>query len=193
MRSEVSGPGLGAVLLALGTTVTEQRPENGDGIDPAVALVSEALSLDRVVAAVARPGAGAIATFVGCVRDENDGHPVTRLEYEAYDAMARTEMARIRDEIEAELPGVRVAVHHRVGALTIGEVAVVCAASAAHRGEAFRACRLTIDRVKARVPIWKREHGPQGPYWVGWQDARCEVDEHHDEHDHHGGARSPKA
>jgi molybdopterin synthase catalytic subunit len=149
-----------------------------------VALVWEALSLDRAVAAVAHPGAGAVATFVGCVRNENDGHAVTLLEYEAYEAMARAEMARIRDEIEIELPGVRVAIHHRVGALVVGDVAVVCAASAAHRSEAFKACRLAIDRVKARVPIWKREHGPKGPYWVGWQDARCDPDEHHQGHEH---------
>jgi molybdopterin synthase catalytic subunit len=180
-------------LLALGNTVSERGRENGSGTDPTVGLGSDALSLDRVVTAVARAGAGAIATFVGCVRDENDGRPVTLLEYEAYEAMARTEMARIRDEIEAELPGVRVAVHHRVGALTVGDVAVVCAASAAHRGEAFKACRLMIDRVKARVPIWKREHGPEGPYWVGWEDARCEPDHHHPEHDLHEHPPSPKA
>jgi molybdopterin synthase catalytic subunit len=62
---------------------------------------------------------------------------------------------------------------HRTGTLSVGDVAVVCAASAPHRGEAYRACRALIDRVKARVPIWKREHGPDGAYWVGWQDARC--------------------
>lgn len=139
----------------------------------AVALSSQPLSLDALIALVSHAGAGAVATFVGAVRDENDGHPVTLLEYEAYESMARAEMGRIVAEIEVELPSVRAAVHHRIGALVVGDVAVVCAASAPHRGEAFRACRLLIDRVKARVPIWKREHGPDGPYWVGWQDARC--------------------
>ena len=62
---------------------------------------------------------------------------------------------------------------HRVGELSVGDAAVACAASAPHREEAFRACRLLIDRIKSRVPIWKREHGPDGPYWVGWEDARC--------------------
>jgi len=157
----------------------------------AVALSNEPLSLDAVTALVSHPGAGAIATFVGAVRDENDGHAVTLLEYEAYDSMARAEMGRIVAEIEAELPGVRVAVHHRVGALSVGAVAVVCAASAPHRAEAFRACRLLIDRVKARVPIWKREHGPDGPYWVGWQDARCSPEEgEHGHHHHHGDQQS---
>ena len=139
----------------------------------AVAISAEPLSLDRAVALVSHAGAGAVVTFVGTVRDVNEGRAVTLLEYEAYESMARAELGRIKAEIESESPGVRLAVHHRIGALGVGDAAVVCAASAPHRGEAFRACRLLIDRVKARVPIWKREHGPEGPYWVGWEDARC--------------------
>jgi molybdopterin synthase catalytic subunit len=137
-------------------------------------LSAEPLSLDRVMAAVSHPGAGAVVTFVGAVRNTNAGHAVTRLEYEAYASLATAEMGRILNEIAAELPGVRVAVHHRTGSLDVGDAAVICAASAPHRAEAFDACRRVIDRVKARVPIWKREHGPDGPYWVGWEDARCE-------------------
>jgi molybdopterin synthase catalytic subunit len=72
----------------------------------------------------------------------------------------------------------RLAVQHRTGALVVGDVAVVCAASAPHRDEAYRACRALIDRIKSRVPIWKREHGPDGAYWVGWHDARCEGPDH---------------
>jgi len=141
---------------------------------PSVALSTEPLALERVMAAVSHAGAGAIATFVGTVRNSNAGHAVTLLEYEAYPSLACAEMTRILVEIARELPGVRVAVHHRLGALAVGDAAVVCAASAPHREEAFAACRLVIDRVKQRVPIWKREHGPDGPYWVGWEDARCE-------------------
>jgi molybdopterin synthase catalytic subunit len=108
------------------------------------------------------------------VRDHNEGRPVAKLEYEAYPSMAIAEMKRIAGEIAAEIPGVRLAVVHRTGALVVGDVAVVCAASAPHRDEAYRACRALIDRVKASVPIWKREHGPDGSVWIGWQDARCE-------------------
>jgi molybdopterin synthase catalytic subunit len=140
----------------------------------------EALSVDQAMAMVAHPGAGGIALFLGVVRDTNDGRAVTQLEYEAYGSMAVAEMDRIRSAIESEIAGVRVAALHRVGALAVGEIAVVCAASAPHRSEAFRACRLMIDRVKERVPIWKREHGPDGPYWVGWEDARCASDHRHD-------------
>jgi molybdopterin synthase catalytic subunit len=86
--------------------------------------------------------------------------------------MAEKEMNRIAAEIRAQIPDVRLSVHHRIGRLEVGDVAVVCAASAPHRDEAFRACRLLIDMVKARVPIWKREHGSSGASWIGWQDAR---------------------
>ncbi len=146
----------------------------------------EALSFDEVVQIVACPEAGAIATFLGVVRNMNDGRSVSLLEYEAYGVMAEAELQRILEELEREVPGLRVAATHRIGALQVGDVAVVCAASAPHRGEAFRACRELIDRIKARLPIWKREHGPEGPYWVGWEDARCALDhgEHHAHHDH---------
>jgi molybdopterin synthase catalytic subunit len=141
---------------------------------------AEPLSVDEAMALVRRPGAGGIAVFVGVVRDTNEGRAVTKLEYEAYGSMAVAEMKRICAEIESEIDGARVAVLHRVGALSVGDVAVVCTASAPHRGEAFRACRLLIDRVKERAPIWKREHGPDGPYWVGWEDARCAPEHGHD-------------
>ncbi len=131
------------------------------------------LSVSDCIEAVSHAGAGGIDVFVGVVRDRSDGRAVTRLEYSAYASMALAEMRRIATEIEAEMVGVRVAVQHRVGALLVGDAAVVCAASAEHRSEAFDACRRLIDRIKARVPIWKREHGPDGVEWVGWVDARC--------------------
>jgi len=151
------------------------------------------LSLDEVVAHVRRPGAGAVVTFVGVVRDESEGRAVTRLDYSAYDAMAKREMEKIADEIERELPGVRVAAVHRVGSLGVGDAAVVCAASAPHRGEAFTACRLLIDRIKERVPVWKREWGPEGAAWVGWVDARCTPDGHGHRHEAHAHAHEHAA
>ena len=150
-----------------------------------IALLPAPLSLDAVVAAVQRPHAGGIATFIGVVRDHSDGRAVTRLEYSAYEGMARREMAAIAAEIEAEMAGVTVAVAHRTGSLDVGDAAVICAASAAHRGEAFQACRALIDRIKHRVPIWKREYGPDGAAWVGWVDARCSPDGH-EAHGHEG-------
>ena len=136
------------------------------------------ISLDEVVRAVRHDGAGAVATFAGFVRDHNDGRRVVKLEYEAYASMAIGEMRRIADELETGVKGVRIAALHRVGALVVGDVAIVCAVSSPHRAEAFAACRLLVDGIKARVPIWKREHGPEGAYWVGWHDARCSGDDH---------------
>jgi molybdopterin synthase catalytic subunit len=130
------------------------------------------LSVDQCLAAVQRPDAGGVTLFLGTVRDHNDGQAVTLLEYQAYASMAEKELAAIADEIEREYPGTRLACQHRVGRLEVGDIAVICAASAAHRGETFGACQALIDRIKARVPIWKREHGQSGPHWLGWQDVR---------------------
>jgi molybdopterin synthase catalytic subunit len=144
-----------------------------------------ALDVAEATAAVSAPDIGGIDLFLGAVRNHNDGRAVTRLEYHAYVSMAEKEMQRIADEIALELPGVRLAALHRIGSLGVGDLAVVCAAGAPHRAEAFKACRALIDRIKHRVPIWKREHGPDGPYWVGWEDARCgDGHDHHEKHHH---------
>ena len=152
------------------------------------------LSVDEALSAVVGDDMGGVVTFIGVVRDHNEGRRVTLLEYQAYESMAAKQMKKIAEGIQAEVPGVRLAALHRVGALRVGDRAVVCVAAAAHRGEAFRACRMLIDRIKADVPVWKREHGPDGPYWVGWQDARCHGHEHahagHAEHLHHTEAGS---
>jgi molybdopterin synthase catalytic subunit len=138
-----------------------------------VDLRNTRLSIEEALAAVAHSSAGGTALFIGSVRNENENRAVTLLEYEAYPSMAIKEMNAIVEELQAEIADTRLAVLHRIGKLVVGDIAVVCAASAAHRGEAFRACRALIDRIKERVPIWKREHGPEGPHWVGWHDARC--------------------
>jgi molybdopterin converting factor subunit 1 len=125
------------------------------------------LSLAEVVAAVEHRDAGGIATFTGNVREHSRGKLVRWLEYEAYAPMAVTKMDEIALAVEAELPGARVAVQHRIGRLEIGETAVVIAASAPHRDEAFRACRAVIERLKADVPIWKKEVDSEGQAWIG--------------------------
>lgn len=145
-------------------------PPVAGGADPAgrhVVLTGEPLSLDRCVAAVGGPGMGGIVTFTGMVRRHSRGITVERLEYEAYGSMAIREMTRLCEEIEAEIAGVRLAVEHRTGTLEIGDLAVVIAAAAPHRAEAFTACRAMIDRLKDRVPIWKKEFGDDGSTWVG--------------------------
>jgi len=130
-------------------------------------ILSTPLSLDRVVAEVSSDGMGGIVTFVGQVRDHNEGHEVVRLEYEAYEDMANKVMSRLCDEIESEISGCRLAVEHRVGVLAIGDAAVAIAAAAPHRAQAFDACRRLIDRLKEHVPIWKKEVSPSGEEWLG--------------------------
>jgi molybdopterin synthase catalytic subunit len=132
-----------------------------------VVISAEPLSIDRCVAAVSGPDAGGIATFTGHVRRHSRGITVDHLVYEAYGEMAVKVMREIVDEIEREIPNTRLAVEHRTGRLEIGDVAVVIAAASAHRAEAFTACRAMIDRLKQRVPIWKKEVGTDGAEWVG--------------------------
>ncbi len=132
-----------------------------------VVLTGDPLSLDRCLSAVGGAGMGGIVTFTGMVRRTSRGITVEKLEYEAYGTMAVREMTRLCEEIEAEIDGVRLAVEHRTGTLEVGDLAVVIAAAAPHRAEAFTACRAMIDRLKDRVPIWKKEFGDDGSTWVG--------------------------
>ncbi len=130
-------------------------------------LVDLPPSLDAVLEAVRGPGLGGLVTFTGVVRNRSQGRAVDHLEYEAYPEMAEKVFAEICEEIERFYPGTRIAIEHRSGKLMPGDVAVVIAVAAPHRGEAFRACQETIDRLKARAPIWKKETGPDGAEWVG--------------------------
>ncbi len=107
-------------------------------------------------------GAGAVVCFEGRVRDHNDGRAVHGLSYQAYVDLAEAEGRRIVDEARARFAVERIVCVHRVGDLALGEVAVWAGASAGHRAAAFDACRYLIDEVKARVPIWKREHYAEG-------------------------------
>ena len=129
-------------------------------------LRAEGMTLDEVIAEVAWPGAGAIVTFTGVVRDEARGRAVTRLEYEAYPAMAEAKLAEVEAEVLRRWPVTRCALRHRVGSLEIGEPAVVIAVSAPHRHEAFVACEFAIDELKRTVPLWKKETGEGGASWV---------------------------
>jgi molybdopterin synthase catalytic subunit len=133
------------------------------GGSPEKSLVRDTpLSIDEAVAAVAHPSAGGITIFVGVVRDHADGKPVGRLDYEAHRKMAENDLASITAEVMQKHPGARVCAIHRVGTL-----AVVVAASAPHRDQAFVACRETIEEIKVRANVWKKEWTPEGvAHWV---------------------------
>ena len=142
-------------------------PPVAGGVGRHVTIGDAPLSLDRCIAAVSAPGMGGVVTFTGMVRLHSHGATIDHLEYEAYAPMAIRELTRLCDQIEAEIAGARLAVEHRVGTLAVGDVAIVIAAAAPHRAEAFNACRLLIDRIKESVPIWKKEVGTGGEVWVG--------------------------
>jgi len=130
-------------------------------------VVDAPLQLQQVVDAVAGEAFGGLVTFTGSVRNATRGREVVRLEYEAYAPMAVAMFERIAGEVDASWPGVRLAITHRVGVLRPGELAVVMAAAAPHRAEAFAVCAFALERLKADAPIWKREVYADGAEWVG--------------------------
>lgn len=183
-RVQLDHPGLGQarqILVARNRVYADSGSALADGDEvalippvsggatraaPAIAVTSEPLSVDDVIDAVRDPAHGGIAVFLGTVRDRSRGKRVTHLEYEAYAEMAEAKMAEIARRLEREHAPARLAMHHRVGDLAIGEVAVVVAASAPHRDAAFAAARAGIDELKSVAPIWKKEHTEDGAVWI---------------------------
>ncbi len=124
------------------------------------------LSMDELLAQVSGPGMGGVCTFTGVVRNQARGESIDHLEYEAYPPMAEREMQKIVEQVSARWLEVRLAMAHRVGRLEIGDAAVMIAAAAPHRADAFQACRFAIDSLKQTVPIWKKEFATSGAHWV---------------------------
>jgi len=143
---------------------------SGEPVGAAVTLADvreQALSVDEALAAVRHPHAGGVATFVGVVRDHDHGHDVASLDYSAHPTAAEV-LRRVAEDVAARHDVVRVAAVHRIGHLEVGDLAVVVAVSAAHRGAALEACRDLIDTLKGTVPIWKHQLFADGAdEWVG--------------------------
>lgn len=125
-------------------------------------IIEEPIDIESLKGTLDDPHAGACVTFEGWVRNHNEGKPVQALDYEAYAELAETEGHRILEEARDRFATQNIVCMHRVGALQIGDLAVWVGVTAAHRGGAFDACRYVIDEVKARVPIWKKEHYADG-------------------------------
>lgn len=154
-------------LVHAGDEVAVLPPVAGGSDARASGVTSEPLSVDRAIAAVSHPSAGGIAVFIGVVRDHADGKPVARLDYEAHGVLAEKELRAVLDEVQRAQPEARLYAMHRIGELRIGDLAIVVAASAPHRAEAFAACREAIEQIKKRVPIWKKEWAEDGSTsWV---------------------------
>ena len=132
-------------------------------------LTDAAIDARSLIESVMRRSDGAYVLFEGVVRDHHEGHRVESIFYDAYRPMAEKEIARIVEEIEQRYPDTAVAVQHRLGHLVVGDSSIAIVAASPHRAQAFEAARMMIDRIKETVPIWKKERGPGGEEWVGWQ------------------------
>lgn len=135
-------------------------------------LTDSPIDPQALVRSVMRRSDGAYVLFEGVVRDHHEGKAVESIFYDAYRPMAEKEMEKIVREVEQAYPDVAVTVVHRLGLLVVGDSSIAIVAASPHRAEAFAACRTIIDRIKETVPIWKKERGPDGEEWVGWQ-GRC--------------------
>ena len=124
------------------------------------------LDAAAVAGCVSQSGFGAVASFVGLVREDNAGHRVLWLDYEAFEPLALRAFEQIEREARERWPAMALAIHHRTGRLDIGEPSVVIAAGSPHRAEAFAACRFAIERIKQIAPIWKHEHFEGGATWI---------------------------
>ena len=132
-------------------------------------LTDQPIDTSALVRRVMRNSDGACVVFEGVVRDHHDGRRVESIFYDAYRPMAEKEIAKIVQAVSREHPAVAIGLLHRLGQLGVGEVSISIVCVSPHRGDAFTACRAMIDRVKETVPIWKKERGPDGEEWVGWQ------------------------
>jgi molybdopterin synthase catalytic subunit len=134
-----------------------------------IELTTKVLDTDAIRKAVERPEAGAVAVFIGNVRNEHAGLPVLRLEYSAQEKLAMKTLEQLRTDALKKFDVTAVKIAHRLGTLEIGEASVVIAVSSGHRGAAFVACRYLIDTLKTNVPIWKKEYYSDGrpAVWVG--------------------------
>lgn len=137
-------------------------PVSGGEQSALFAVVEQPLDASGLQAAVQTPGDGAVVLFTGVVRDNFDGRPTAFLQYEAYREMAVPVLMQIAEQARSRWPIGRVGVHHRIGRLEIGDVAVVVAVASPHRAAAFEAAAWIMDRIKEVAPIWKREHWADG-------------------------------
>ena len=136
-------------------------------------LTDEPIDTAALVQRTMRPSDGACIVFEGVVRDHHEGKRVESIFYDAYRPMAEKEIAKIVADVQQQLSDVNVTVVHRLGHLRVGDSSIAIVCTSPHRAEAYEASRLLIDRIKETVPIWKKERGPDGEEWVGWQGAKC--------------------
>jgi len=173
VNAEYAAPDL---VLSDGDDVALIPPVSGG--EDMVEITRQPLLPEAVTAKVRRETNGAVVTFLGITRLYAEGRKVVSLEYEAYEEMALRELEKVRGEIQAEWNIEDVAIAHRIGPVAIGEISLVVVVASPHRFEAFQACHETVDRLKERAPIWKKEFFEDGYHWVA-----CEDHEHSSAHE----------
>lgn len=131
-----------------------------------IKILNEPLDTASCIGNATDAACGGTASFIGVVRDKTDGRNVVRLEYECYESMALKELAKIAAHAVGSWKINNIVIHHRVGVLNVGDIAVIITVGAAHRAAAFDACRYAIDTLKITVPIWKKEVFENGEVWV---------------------------
>ena len=129
-------------------------------------LTKDRLNIQDCYDFVQDSSCGGIALFVGTVRDHTQGKEVNLLDFSSYEPMALKEMRKIAEQALKKFDIHKVAIHHAIGPLKIGQIPVIIAVSSAHRNAAFEACQFAIDTLKESVPIWKKEHFEDGQVWV---------------------------
>jgi molybdopterin synthase catalytic subunit len=166
-------PGL---LYAVNREYVERGQELADGDEVALIppvsggsfrLVEGPLDVTAVLREVEDPGAGALASFVGTVRNRSRDREVVHLEYEAFEEMAEPLLARLGDDLTERHGLCAIAIHHRLGRVEIGEASVAIAVAAPHRAAALDACREAIETLKVTIPLWKKEVYADGEEWIG--------------------------
>src|SRR5688572_15858286 len=149
-------------------------PPVSGGTEAHADLVDGPIDTGQAVAAVSGPGHGAVVVFLGTVRDHHAGRPVAKLTYSAYRPMALEGLRRIVADLEAAHQDLRAAIVHRLGEVPIGEASVVIAIGSPHRAAAYEASRTALERLKAEIPIWKREHYADGE--AAWREEESLVE-----------------
>ena len=165
VNTEYAGP---ETELSEGDDVALIPPVSGG--NNMIEITRQPVKSEEVTAKVRRDTNGAVVTFLGTTRLFAEGKKVLYLEYEAYEDMALKELAKIHQEIQSEWNIEDIATTHRIGRVNIGEVSLVVAVASPHRKEAFRACHEAVDRIKERVPIWKKEYFEDGYHWVACEE-----------------------
>ena len=165
VNTEYAGP---ETALFVGADVALIPPVSGG--NNMIEITRQPLKPEEVTAKVRSDTNGAVVTFLGTTRLFAEGKRVLYLEYEAYEEMALKELEKIHREIRSEWNIDDIAITHRIGRVDIGEVSLVVAVASPHRNEAFRACHETVDRIKERVPVWKKEYFEDGYHWVACED-----------------------